>query len=110
MPGETAVATLQDFIDILDRPKPPPPREELKLPPVPAPKPQKPKEGPLIEYTGAIELPELRGQVDYLASIDNDTFIVGTTIGQVAIYNSTENKLVKMLINEGLSVYEMAFQ
>ena len=58
LPSETAVATLQDFIDILDRPKPVPvaaPKptrtEELKLPPVPAPKPQK-KESPLIEYTG----------------------------------------------------------
>ena len=111
LPGETAVSTLQDFIEILDRPPAPVPTrtEELKLPPVAVPKPKKPKEGPLIEYTGAIELPELRGQVDYLASIDNDTFIVGTTIGQVAIYNSTENKLTKMLINEGLSVYEMAF-
>ena len=51
----------------------------------------------------------MRGQVDYLASIDNDTFIVGSTIGQVAVYSSSENKMVKMLINEGLSVYEMAF-
>ena len=57
LPGETAVATLQDFIDILDKPKPvPAPRptrtEELKLPPVAAPKPPKKKDDPLIEYTG----------------------------------------------------------
>lgn len=70
----------------------------------------KPKEPPLIEYTGTIELPEMRGQVDYLASIDNDTFIVGSTVGQVAVYSSLENKMIKLLINEGLSVYEMAFQ
>lgn len=54
LPGETAVSTLQDFIDILDRPKPAPlPRvEELKLPPVAAPKPPQKKDNPLIEYTG----------------------------------------------------------
>lgn len=57
LPGETAVATLQDFIDILDKPKPVPapvPRrvEELKLPPVAAPKPPQKKDNPLIEYTG----------------------------------------------------------
>lgn len=51
----------------------------------------------------------MRGQVDYLSSIDNDTFIVGSTVGQVAIYNSTDSSLKKMLVNEGLSVYEMAF-
>ena len=55
LPGETAVATLQDFIDILDKPKPAPRptrTEELKLPPVAAPKPPKKKDDPLIEYTG----------------------------------------------------------
>ena len=52
----------------------------------------------------------MRGQVDYLQSIDNDTFIVGSTVGQVAIYNSSDSSLKKMLVNEGLSVYEMAFQ
>ena len=29
--------------------------------------------------------------------------------GQVAIYSSTDSRCIKMLINEGLSVYEMAF-
>ena len=57
-----------------------PPVEEFKVAQIPKPK-KKPAEAPLIEHTGMIELPEMRGQVDYLASIDNDTFIVGSTIG-----------------------------
>ena len=114
LPPRTAVTTLRDFIDVLDQsPKTqvmvPPPVEEVKVQPVSPQKPKRPYDGPLIEYTGAIELPEMRGQVDYLAAIDNDTFIVGSTIGQVAVYSSTDNRLIKMLINEGLSVYEMAF-
>ena len=83
LPPATAIQTLTDFLSILGKPKTQvmSPFEEVKVQRVVPPKPIKPAEAPLIEYTGHIELPEMRGQVDYLASIDNDTFIVGSTIG-----------------------------
>lgn len=51
----------------------------------------------------------MQGQVDYLQTLGNDSFIVGSTTGQVAIYSLKTNSLTKVLINEGLSVYEMVY-
>jgi len=49
----------------------------------------------------------MTGQIDYMTPINHETLIVGSTIGQVGIYNSSDHTLIKMLVDEGLSVYEV---
>ena len=45
-----------------------------------------------------------------MQNIGYDAFLVGSTVGQVGIYSSVNNRLIKMLFSEGLSVYEMVHQ
>ena len=66
------------------------------------PKPRPVANEPLISSSAEIKLPEINGGVDYLAAINYDTFIVGSTIGQVAIYNATDGRFIKMLNTGGL--------
>ncbi len=51
----------------------------------------------------------MSGQVDYMTAVGYDAYLVGTTVGQIAVYSNDDNRLIKMLVNEGLSVYEAAF-
>jgi len=51
----------------------------------------------------------MQGQVDYMCAIGYDKYLVGTTVGSVAVYRTEDNTMIKMLVNEGLSVYEAAF-
>ena len=44
-----------------------------------------------------------------MCAIGYDKYLVGTTVGSVAVYRTEDNTMIKMLVNEGLSVYEAAF-
>jgi len=66
-------------------------------------------EPPLIHTTSQIPLDEMQGQVDYMRAIGYDRYLVGTTVGSVAVFRTEDNSLIRMLVNEGLSVYEAAF-
>ena len=44
-----------------------------------------------------------------MTAVGYDAYLVGTTVGQIAVYSNDDNRLIKMLVNEGLSVYEAAF-
>lgn len=58
--------------------------------------------------TVTIPLDEMGGTVDFLQAISDQVFVVGSTAGKVAVYNSTSHHLIKVLVTEGLSVYEIA--
>ena len=49
----------------------------------------------------------MSGQIDYMTPINHDQILVGSTIGQVGVFSSVTNTLVRMLVDEGLSVYEV---
>ena len=49
----------------------------------------------------------MSGQVDYMTPISHEHILVGSTIGQVGVFSSINNQLVRMLVDEGLSVYEV---
>ena len=51
----------------------------------------------------------MNGQVDYIMPINHDRLLVGSTVGQVAIYSNITNSIERSLVNEGLSVYEVVF-
>ena len=50
---------------------------------------------PLIANTESIRLKEMNGQVDYLKQIGEHNFLVGSTAGQVCIFNTFTHDLVK---------------
>ena len=64
---------------------------------------------PLIANTESIRLKEMNGQVDYLEQIGEHNYLVGSTQGQVCIYSTTTNELVKRMETHGLSIYEMSY-
>ena len=51
----------------------------------------------------------MNGQVDYLSPLGESHFLVGSTQGQVCIYNNQTQTLSKQLDTGGLSIYEMAY-
>lgn len=62
----------------------------------------------LILQTEKFYIQDLNGQIDYLATVNHDMFLAGSTSGQVAIFNSSNGSLLKRLGNNKLPVYECA--
>ena len=63
----------------------------------------------IIRGATSLELSEMNGQVDYLSPLGESHFLVGSTQGQVCIYNNQTQTLSKQLDTGGLSIYEMAY-
>ena len=63
----------------------------------------------IIKGATSLELSEMNGQVDYLSPLGESHFLVGSTQGQVCIYNNQTQTLSKQLDTGGLSIYEMAY-
>ena len=112
LPSQVAISTLRDFLNILSPDlkvvsQSAPIAAPATLVNVPTPGPPPKRELPLIEGTVTIDLPEMTSQVDFLSVVGENHFIVGSTTGQVAVYNSHSHTMEKMLIDEGLSIYEL---
>ena len=75
----------------------------------PAQKGPKPGEQNLIERTESLDMPEVQGQIDFVGSVGDNHFVVGSTVGMVIVFDMLTLAPVKTLVQEGLSVYELAY-
>ena len=79
--------------------------EEEKFQPAEEP-PQVINEKQLIVKTEQLQIPETNGSTcDFLKNINDTHFVIGTTAGQILLYDAHTNKYIKTLCNGGLSVY-----
>jgi len=51
----------------------------------------------------------MAGQVDFLMPIGHEAILLGSTVGQIAVYSSIDGSLLRILVEEGLSIYEAVF-
>ena len=64
----------------------------------------KPGDQKLIERTDSFDLPAVQGQIDFVGSVTENHFVVGTTVGMVMVFDLLTLNPVKTLVKKGLSI------